>query len=448
MPHHSRCPIFTLATTGLVVLLFLGYAAAQKETVLYSFTGGSDGGIPYANLVADTKGNLYGTTQQYGDGPCNFPSVGCGTVFELMPGQGGQWTFRLLYSFQGGDDGANPSAGLAFDDDGNLYGTTFWGGSTKSEDCGGSGCGTVFELQRSRGWKETILYRFGRGADGGNPSGSVVAGQGGALFGTTSYGGDLNCFYEGPGCGVVFELQPAADAVDGWRETVLHTFEGADGADPYVGVTLDGAGNIYGVTALGGLGQSGFSGGVVFGLQRSESGWNESTLYEFPEYYGNPAGPLVLDNQENLYGTTEVGGEWEAGSVFELQKGGLATTAQGWTKTDLYDFLGGPTGSSPLFSGVVFDSRGNLYGTTENGGMGDCQGGGCGTVFELSKGPMGIWEERGLFSFPGGTGGSYPFSGVTLDGKGHLYGMTPNGGDPSCQGYWFPGCGVIYEISK
>ena len=130
---------------------------AQTETVLYTFTGSGDGGVPYAGLISDKDGNLYGTTTQYGNGPCTFPFTGCGTIFELMPVNDSgnvQWTFKLLYTFQGGSDGADPSSDLVFDSSGNLYGTTAWGGTG----CEGTGCGTVFELERSGNeWVKDIV---------------------------------------------------------------------------------------------------------------------------------------------------------------------------------------------------------------------------------------------------------------------------------------------------
>ena len=199
-------------------------AGAQTETVLYTFTGLGDGGVPDAGLISDKQGNLYGTTLQYGDGSCTFPFSGCGTVFELSPVKDGgklEWTFKLLYTFEGGSDGANPASDLVFDPAGNLYGTTSGGGTG----CNGTGCGTVFELEKSESdWTEKVLYRFTGQSDGNSPVGSLTLDSRGNIYGTTAYGGDNSCYYDGPGCGVVFRLSHILSGQKTWRETVLHTF--------------------------------------------------------------------------------------------------------------------------------------------------------------------------------------------------------------------------------
>lgn len=145
---------------------------SQTENVLYSFTGQSDGGLPYSTLVADEQGNLYGTAQSYGDNGC-FP--GCGTLFELERDGAGRWNFQVLYSFTGGSDGNFPCSPLIFDSDGNVYGTTAYGGNNEN-----SGNGTVFELERSvDGWVEKVLYAFTGGSDGGFPiAGLAMDGMG------------------------------------------------------------------------------------------------------------------------------------------------------------------------------------------------------------------------------------------------------------------------------
>ena len=235
---------------------------AQTETVLYTFTGSSDGGVPYAGLISDNEGNFYGTTMQYGSGPCTYPFAGCGTVFELSPvkhGRAAQWTFKVPHAFQGGSDGANPVSELISDSAGNLYGTTGAGGFG----CGGTGCGTVFELKKSEsGWTEKVLYRFTGQSDGANPGSSLALDSHGNIYGTTTYGGDSNCDFNGPGSGVVFRLSPIHDGTEStWAETVLHTFDANDGANPFAGVTLGppelcgapaGQACIFGTTMYGG----------------------------------------------------------------------------------------------------------------------------------------------------------------------------------------------------
>jgi uncharacterized repeat protein (TIGR03803 family) len=204
-----------------------------KETVLYSFAGGSDGIDPYATLVRDSAGNLYGVTVAGGGTSCEF---GCGTVFEVDTA--GKET--VLYRFQGGADGSNPNGGLLLDGSGNLYGTTNTGGEGPCD--AGNGCGTVFRLDTSG--KETVLYRFSGGTDGEFPEAGVVRDNAGNLYGTTVFGGAYrNC--NGDACGVIFKLDTAGN------ETVLHSFSGSDGAQPTY-LTRDSAGNLYGVAEVGG----------------------------------------------------------------------------------------------------------------------------------------------------------------------------------------------------
>jgi uncharacterized repeat protein (TIGR03803 family) len=435
-------------------------AEAQTETVLYTFTGLSDGGVPVAGLISDKDGNLYGTTSQYGGGLCVFPDVGCGTVFELMPTQEGgvvQWTFKLLYTFQGGSDGDNPKGDLAFDSLGNLYGTTAWGGTG----CAGSGCGTVFELERSGGaWTENILYRFTGGTDGSYPIGSLTLDSQGNIYGTAAYAGDNNCINGfGTGCGVVFRLSPiGAGTENTWALTVLHTFHGADGANPYVGVNLappnlcgspehaiaggNGRVCIFG-TATNGAYTNIEPGGVVFQISPGLRTWNYRMLYEFPCGCGGPGGPLIFDKSGTLYGMTHLGGQYCSGSVFTVSR----NSATGlWSETDIYSFSG-PGGWFPLDQGVVMDQHGNLYGTTSAGGTGaDCQAG-CGTVFRLSKAIGGGWYESGVYSMQGEAQGDHPLSGNLVLRGGQIYGMTPTGGDMNCSGFGLSdGCGVIYSI--
>jgi len=444
------------------VLIFpalANHAEAQAETVLYTFAGLSDGGVPGAGLISDKNGNLYGTASEFGDGLCNFPFVGCGTVFELTPTQEGgnvQWTFKLLYTFQGGSDGDNPHGDLAFDSLGNLYGTTAWGGTG----CAGSGCGTVFELERSGDqWIEKILYRFTGGSDGQAPLSSVTLDAQGNIYGTAAYGGDNNCINGfGTGCGVVFRLSPTGASTENtWALTVLHTFHGADGANPYVGVTLAppklcrspehaiAGGNgkicIFG-TATNGAYTYIEPGGVVFQISPGLRTWNYKMLYGFHEGCGGPGGPVILDKSGVLYGMTHLGGRYCSGSVFTLSR----DSATGpWTETDIYSFSG-PDGWFPENQGVAMDQHGNLYGTTSAGGTGsNCQAG-CGAVFRLSKATGGGWYESGLYSLQGGLDGWGPVSGSLVVNSTGVYGMTPSGGNPGCTVDNQPGCGVIYRI--
>ncbi len=204
------------------------------ETVLYNFAGGMDGENPNGSLIFDSAGNLYGTTLH---GAINSPYcvAACGTVFKLTPGG----TETVLYRFMGVTDGGNPDAGLVMDGQGNLYGTTLFGGSSK-----GNGWGTVFEITAAG--EEILLYRFTGGLDGGQPTGGLILDEQGNLYGTAFYGGGTSC-YENAGCGTVFKVSPQG------VETVLYRFQGGtDGEAPYGGLARDAQGNFYGVTAFGG----------------------------------------------------------------------------------------------------------------------------------------------------------------------------------------------------
>jgi uncharacterized repeat protein (TIGR03803 family) len=271
------------------------------EKVLYSFGAyGTDGVVPYAGLIFDAAGNLYGTTYAGGT------YYQYGTVFELTPAAGGGWTEKVLHNFvANGTDGYYPWAGLAFDRFGNLYGTTSTGGTYEG--------GIVFELTPagSGGWTETVLHRFGNAMDGSGPLAGLIFDAAGNLYGTTSGGGTYD--------GTVFELTPAGGG--SWTEKVLWSFgSGTDGFAPQVGLVFDAAGNLYGTTPWGGT--NGY--GTVFELTPAGSGgWTEAVLHNFNEF-GNgdgyyPLAALILDAAGNLYGTTSVGGTYNNGTVFELQ---------------------------------------------------------------------------------------------------------------------------------
>lgn len=212
-----------------------------NETVLYSFTGGADGGFPEAGLVLDAAGNLYGTTESGGDTSCGPPS-GCGTVFKVD--KAGNET--VLHAFAGGTDGSTPLAGLVRDAVGDLYGTTVSGGSGGTS-CGG--CGTVFKVDRSG--TETVLYSFAGDPDGASPEGGLIQDGEGNLYGTTAGGGaNFN--------GTVFKLDKTG------IETILYNFAGqADGTGPAGTLARDAAGILYGTTSGGG-GINGTEFGTVF----------------------------------------------------------------------------------------------------------------------------------------------------------------------------------------
>lgn len=326
-----------------------------SESLVYSFcslTNCADGQYPNAGLIFDGAGNLYGTT-----GSGGVTGV-LGTVFELTPTKDGSWKESVLYSFLGDTDGWGPSDGLVFDAAGNLYGTTELGGGTAN--CEGYGCGTVFKLHpKSDGsWHESVLYRFSGGADGSLPFAQVIFGAGGNLYSTTNEGGAFNQ-------GTVFKLAPKADG--SWTESVLHSFTGRDGANPYSSVIFDAGGRLYGTTFGGGT----YAHGTVFKLtQKSDGSWKESVLHQFhgSSLTDPSTGGLTFDTAGDLYGTAQYGGPANYGGVFKLalQSGG------GWAFSVLRSFKGTPA-AYPVGS-LILDKAGNIYGTASN----------CGNVYECS----------------------------------------------------------------
>jgi uncharacterized repeat protein (TIGR03803 family) len=324
---------------------------------------------------------------------------------------------KILHNFGNGRDGGSPGSTLVFDAAGNLYGTTASGGEY--------GYGTVFELtpKAGVGWSEKILYNFNKGGDGEDPGASIVFDSAGNLYGTTFAGG----LY---GYGTVFELTP--EATGGWSQRILYNFNnnGTDGYWPFYGPIIDVVGNLYGTTYQGGLND----GGTVFELSPAAGGvWTETILYSFNPNDGDgfyPAAGLVFDLVGSLYGTTSEGGtSGYGGTVFEL-----SPAAGGkWTEKVLRDCDSGD-GWDPK-AGVVFDSAGNLYGTTQY--LGSADGGG--TVFRLTPNEDGTWTNRVLQNFNSiGSDGFYPL-GLVLDSAGNLYGTTADGGSYSA--------GVAFRMS-
>ena len=391
-------------------------AHSQTFTVIYNFTGGTDGGDPMTGLTMDRAGNLYGTT--WGGGG------GFGTVFKLAH-RGSDWVMKPLYSFHGGLDGAGPSARVIIGPDGALYGTTNAGGGGTCGYFGYSGCGTVFRLQPPPTfcravlcpWTEQVIYTAH--PNGGRfLFGEVVFDPAGNLY-TTVYGGGLHY------SGYVIELTPSHGS---WISTVIHYFDldSGDAAYPQAGLVIDQSGHLYGTSTRGG---DGLAAGTVFELSPNGSGWTETLLHSFQETDGNePQAPLIFDRQGNLYGTTFAGGPNQWGVVFEL-----SPTGQGWTFNLLWSFAEQGDGGDLLRAPVSVDVNGNLYGTTFHTGC--C---GAGTVFELSP-ASGGWSETVLHTFFNGNDGGYPYSNVVVDVQGHAYGTTSIGG-----AY---GKGVIWEIT-
>jgi hypothetical protein len=347
--------------------------------------------------------------------------------------------YKVIYRFQGGVDGAVPDAPLIGDQAGNLYGTTQNGGGNKN--CF-EGCGTVFQLKppakKGGAWKETILHSFS-GADGSSPGLSpLVFDQAGNLFGTAG--------------NIVFQLTPPARRGAEWTETVIYNFTNNAGGRVN-GVVFDTAGNLFGTTSQ--FGQQ--SAGTVFELTKGST-WSETTLYSFPQIGdANQPGPVVFDSKGNLYGTNQ-GDDisctpkfpFKCGAVFELEA--PAEKGGNWGYKTIHAFQGFNDGSYPFFSTVVFDQSGNLYGTTEGtGGTGNINSEDSeGTVFELTppatKG--GKWTETFLHQFPrpGGIDGSYPIGSVVFDASGNFYGVTFRGAGHTKALCFYEGCGIVFEL--
>jgi uncharacterized repeat protein (TIGR03803 family) len=396
-------------------------AGGWTETILYSFQGGTDGLSPLANITFDASGNLYGTTYWGGSGKN-------GIVYRLTPGASGTWTESVLYAFSGQSDGANPRAAITVDPSGNLFGTTFQGSTVN--------VGTVFELVASSGYSESQIFSF-PATDGDQTIGGLVADNAGNLYGTTDTGGDYLCPLVGNGCGSVFKLTRQSNGT--WQRTILHTFTAQnDGAGPQAGLTFDSAGNLYGTTA-----NSIYGGGTVFKLSPSGTGWSFRTIYGFgshPNDGGDPFGNLIFDGSGNLYGTTIRGGTGSyenceyCGTVFELSPNGKG----GWKESVIYNFQGLGDGNFPM-AGLVLDSAGNLYGTTSESGNN-----GCGVAFKLSPGSSGTWTQTVLFAFSCGSDGGGPQGSLVLDASGNLYGTAGTGGAGAHCNY---GCGVVFKLS-
>jgi uncharacterized repeat protein (TIGR03803 family) len=398
--------------------------ACAAEQVLYRFAGGNDGAQPAAGLIADNQGNLYGTTSAGGGSGCG--GTGCGTVFELSP-KNGAWAETVLHVFESGKDGAEPVGGLISDAAGNLYGATVAGGDTR----GCSGCGTVFEVSpMNGGWKETVLYAFSgkpkhhHDSNLFNPSG-LAFGADGNLYGFS--GGDCKKRGKLIHCdGGAFELTQAQK--NAWSETIIYPFRSGF-ENPYGLPVFDAGGNLYGLAEI--------DFGAVFQLQppTGQGAWTGSIAYAFQD--GNdgaiPSPGLAFDTSGNLYGAT-VGWQSAPATVFEL------TPAQNgpWTETTLYTFADSADGTDPA-AGPVVGTDGDLYGTTRSGGQN-----GHGVVYALSP-QNGGWSESVLYSFAGGSDGAAPAAGLLMGKDNALYGTTLAGGNTGCAGG--AGCGTVFEVN-
>ena len=375
----------------VVVLAIIAVPPSQAQTytqsVVYNFTNNPDGDMPIAPLIQDDKGNLYGTTTFGG-------TSGSGIVFKIN--KAGKET--ILHSFTGAPDGAYPFAGLVRDDAGNLYGTTFSGGTGSCT----MGCGTVFKVSKSG--QEKVLYNFQNANDGSSPYSGLVRDDAGNLYGVAEKGGTL-------GGGVVFKLNKQG------HETVLYNFSGGtDGLLPLGALLLDSAGTLYGTTEQGGD----YGHGTVFKLTKKGK---LTVLYSFTgaDDGDAPVATLLMDATGNLFGMTSQGGTYNKGTVFKIGKSGKFTS--------LYTFTGGADGARPL-SSLILDAKGQkLLGTTMQGGSGS------GVVFSLSK----TGKEKVLYAFTGGADGGFPVAALLLDNAGNLYSTAEMGGSASA--------GVVFKLT-
>jgi uncharacterized repeat protein (TIGR03803 family) len=423
-----------ICLTALAVIVPLAQAhAAGTEKVLYSFPGGKGGASPSASLVADTSGNLYGTTAFGGTASCGY-KAGCGTVFMISP----KGKATVLHTFTGGSDGTQPIAGLIRDSSGNLYGTTLDGGGAAP--CT-HGCGTVFKIAANGA--ETVLYAFKDNGDGAFPAGGLLADSEGNLYGMTAGGGSGTACGTA-GCGTVFKL-----ATDG-SEAILYSFKGGnDGSAPAGGLIADASGNFYGVTLAGGsadnCGEKPSGCGTAFKLA---TGGAETVLHAFTGGDGAyPTSGVSMDGAGNLYGLTAAGGSSDDCGKGKDGCGTLFKIATDGTETTLHVFSGGADGGYP--AGMAADASGDMFVTTAGGGNADnCGYGayGCGAVLEFAANGT----ETVLHAFTGtigkGKDGAYPTATVTIDGR-TLYGTTYARGAHSC-GKKSIGCGTVFKLKE
>ncbi len=392
-----------LAVVFGFVTAFAGTASAQTVNTLYSFTGTPDGADPFGGLVADSKGNFYGTTQHGG-------LSNNGTVFELSPPAtaGGAWVETVIWSFAGGSDGQNPSYTMVLDKGGNLYGETQRGGQS-------CGCGTVFKLKppavAGGAWSKRVMHAFST-AEGILPYGGLVIDSKGAVYGITFGGGAL-------GYGAAFKVAPAGS---GFSETTLYSFgAGGDSNMPYGPLTLDSAGALYGAAIFGGTNNL----GTVFKLSPPVSGgvWTNSILYSFdfgkPGCY--PQGNLILDKGGKLYGTATACGALGYGTFFRLSPPAIAGGS--WTESPLGAFDGSNGGG--YYPSLFLDQKTSIfYGTSFF----------YGGAFKLVPPAVagGAWTDA-VFPSVGG----HSLGPMVEDANGVLYGTTYGGGTNNLYGAIF-----------
>jgi len=397
----------TLASMTALALLTTSQAYAQTETLLHAFGPSGDGANPSAALTMDSAGNLFGTTPYGGVN-------GSGSVYRLSPKAGGGYTYKIINSINP-SGGYDLASGVIFDNAGNLFGALFSGSLLDG--------GSVFELvhQSNGAWSEKPLYAFNSFSSTApwRPT-SLIFDSAGNLYGC-AWAGGVN------GVGGVFQLVHNASGT--WATKTLVSFDRATGYGCQSPMILDASGNLYGTLAYGGLGNG--YGDVFEAVHNADGTWTEKTLYAFDSTHGaSPYGGLVFDSVGNLYGTASLGGDFNAGIVFELSPQSDGT----WTQTVLHSFANNTSDGGTPFCSLTFDAAGNLYGTTYYGGTFNA-----GTVWKLSPQTGGAWTETIVHNFVNGKrDGQNPYAGVTIDASGNLVGTTYVGGPYRN--------GVVFEI--
>jgi uncharacterized repeat protein (TIGR03803 family) len=385
------------ATLLFVLGLSLTTATATTTDVIFSFEE-DEGEYADTDLETDSAGNIYGTTVLGGD-------FGGGTVFQLSPTANG-WVHTVLYSFTGGIDGGEPYKGVTIDRQGNLYGTAVTGGSGNCE----GGCGVVYKLTNNKGtWTQTVVHAFTGGNDGSGPGARVTVDRAGNIYGMAPTGG-------GFGLGTIYKIRPTSHGT--WIFSVIHAFTGGpDGATGSAGRMILRNGHLYGAVTAGGN----YGSGIVFEVNPHGVGERDlKVLYSFRGQPDGsfPYGALLFDGSGNVYGTTYYGGANGIGSVYKLSPQPVGE----WTEEVIYSFQEGADGNSPI-SNLVFDNAGNLFGTTSEGGLGS------GTIFKLSPVGGGKWNETVVHAFEGPPDGGFAYNGMVVDIFGNFYGATVHGGD-------------------
>jgi len=339
---YSLAASFALISICFVLMTAATAKASNTYSVLHTFD--STGYFPIGNLIFDPAGNLYGTASRGGLANSNCP-LDCGVVFKLSP-SGGAWNFEIIYNFTGDGDGGEPHGRLTLDSKGNLYGTTYVGGTVEQGICP-TGCGTVFELSPSGGgWTFSQLHSF-NGSDGLAPWTGLTPDSAGNLYGTTTAGG-------AGGAGTVFELSSSGAS---WTFSTLYALanSGREGEFPFSDLVIDGTGNLYGAAQQGGSFKPGCGGcGTVFELSPSSGSWKFNLLHTFQGIKPGakagdgiyPWGAFAIDSVGNIYGTTFGGGSaCSCGTVYKLSQ------ASGkWKEQILYRF-GALNGGNPLGGG-------------------------------------------------------------------------------------------------